>query len=81
MKRSLEMPVTDGHMDGTEFIGPLSALPEVQKATLKKYNKSSQIYSNKHSFYIAGNNSYKLKNKIRQKQQNHQKSLQHFKSL
>ena len=35
MKRSLEMPVadgrTDGRMDGTEFIGPLSALKGVQK--------------------------------------------------
>ena len=25
------MPVTDGRTDGTEFIGPLSALPGVQK--------------------------------------------------
>ena len=31
MKRSLEMPVADGHTDGTEFIGPLLALPGVQK--------------------------------------------------
>ena len=35
MKSSLEMPVmdqrTDRHTDGTKFIGPLSALPGVQK--------------------------------------------------
>ena len=39
MKRSLEMPVADertygrmdGRTDGTEFIGPLSTLPGVQK--------------------------------------------------
>ena len=32
MKRSLEMPVADKRTDGIEFIGPLSALPGVQKA-------------------------------------------------
>ena len=31
MKLSLEMPVADGLTDGTEFIGPLSALLGVQK--------------------------------------------------
>ena len=31
MKRSLEMPIADGRTDGTEFIGPLSALPGVQQ--------------------------------------------------
>ena len=40
MKRSLEMPIvdrrTDGRMDRTEFIGPLSALPGVQKIVWKK---------------------------------------------
>ena len=35
MKLSLEMPVADGRTDGTEFIGPLLALPRIQK-TLKK---------------------------------------------
>ena len=31
MKHSLEMSVVDGRTDGTEFIGPLSALPVVKK--------------------------------------------------
>ena len=31
MKRSLEMPVADRRTDGTESIGPVSTLPEVQK--------------------------------------------------
>ena len=38
MKRSLEMPVADGRTDGTEFIGPLSALPGVQRATINPKN-------------------------------------------
>ena len=36
MKRSLEMPVADGRTDGTEFIGPLSAVPGVQKNMMHK---------------------------------------------
>ena len=35
MKRSLEMPVADGRRDGTEVIGPLSALPGFRKNVLQ----------------------------------------------
>ena len=41
------MPVadgrTDGRTDGTEFIGPLSALPGVQKAPLFKFERVQNI--------------------------------------
>ena len=45
------MPVADGHttdgwmdewMDRTKFIGPLSALPGVQKATIKNLSENEQ---------------------------------------
>ena len=32
------MPIVDGRMDGTEFIGPLSALPGIQKVIKKVIN-------------------------------------------
>ena len=46
MKCSLEMPVADGrtygHANGTEFMGPLSALPGVRPIK-KKANKKRMI--------------------------------------
>ena len=52
MKRSLEMPVADGgtngRTDGTEFIGPLSALPGVQKGVYPyEYMNSFEKFSEK----------------------------------
>ena len=61
MKRSLEMPVTDGrtdgHMDrptdGTEFTGPLSALPGIQKPEDKIHEIRTMKFFSSKSFYVC----------------------------